>query len=135
MLFEAVMAAGPQAPALARRAIRGTLEGRVAPESVMDALIVASEMVAYRIRRGHLTARRPIHLIVRLGRLLVISVEDTGTPFRTGLGADDDAQVLEALLARLSSRWGAGGGYRPTLWAELAPRRLPFEPGAAPQGR
>jgi anti-sigma regulatory factor (Ser/Thr protein kinase) len=124
-LVETVIAAGPRAPAIARRVLTEALADRVAEPVLADAQLLMSELVTNSVRHSGVPAGD--ELIVRLRvweRYCRLEVEDTG---HDGAIAPRTPDPLEGggmglnLVESLSERWGlvraADGPTR--VWAQL----------------
>lgn len=109
----------PEAIAAFRRFVKGTLELWGEDELVEDALLVTSEMATNAIRH----ARSAFHAsVVRAGRTVRISIQDTGPGTASPRQAADDDLSGRGLviLDALAQRWGVEervGGK--AVWAEL----------------
>lgn len=112
----------PQAPAMARRAVREQLEG--APAVTLDAaVLLVSELVTNSVRHaGHGPDGTVVLRICRAGPAVRIEVRDWGrgfkfTPRITPL--DRPGGWGLQLVDHLSHRWGVIEGSPTTVWFEL----------------
>jgi anti-sigma regulatory factor (Ser/Thr protein kinase) len=109
-LVELAIAAGPHAPAIARRAISAALAERVAAPALANAQLLASELVTNSVRHSGMPAGD--ELVVRLriwNDRCRVEVEDPG---RDGVIAPQSPDPIEAggmglnVVQTLSERWG-----------------------------
>ena len=123
----------PRAPAVARRVLRGELEGVVDPEVLERTVLLLSEVVTNSVRHAGLGPGEGIGVTVSAtGRGLRVEVIESGSGF--------DVQEIAArppetgaggwglyLVDRLSSAWGVSGGSQTRVWFEVV--RGPRGPG------
>ena len=124
-VVELTIEAGPQAPAIARRAITGALAERVAAPDLANAQLLASELVTNSVRHSGMPAGDELVLRLRMWNdRCRVEVEDPG---RTGVIAPRPSDPSEAggmglnMVQTLSERWGlARAAYGPTrVWAQV----------------
>jgi anti-sigma regulatory factor (Ser/Thr protein kinase) len=125
-LLEVRLPVAPQAPSLARAALDDIAE-EVAPRTLEDARLLASELVSNSVRHAGLTDSDAITFRVeQQDHCLRIEVENAGTAFEV----PEREQWGEAvgtgwglhLVARVADRWGVGGDTHTIVWFELRDR-------------
>lgn len=121
--LEAILRAGPAAPATARAALTRWLSGHVPIEVLEDARLLASELVTNSLRHPEITDDAALRLAVQLREgALRVEVRDPGT---TGVVAprEPDREYGGGfglqLVDMIATRWGVnrtGGTY---VWFEV----------------
>ena len=121
--LEVGVAAGEQAPAMARAAVERWLSGRVSARLFDDVRLLVSELVTNSVRHAHLTSDATIRVSLAMSDgVLRLEVEDPGDggvaaappdwEYGGGLGL--------YLVEILAQRWGSTSDGKTCVWAELA---------------
>jgi hypothetical protein len=122
--LEVAVAAGPAAPAAARRAVAGLFGGE--PALAADVRLLVSEMVTNSVRHARLSPDQTIVVRLSASRDTVrVEVRDPGrwAPARPPTGPDRTFGWGLVIVDRLADRWGATLADGTAVWAELDRRR------------
>jgi anti-sigma regulatory factor (Ser/Thr protein kinase) len=121
--LEAMLQAGPAAPATARAALTRWLSGHVPIEVLEDARLLASELITNSIRHRETQDDTSLRLAVQLREgALRIEVRDPGT---TGAIAPREADRVGGggyglqLVDKLATRWGINRTGGTHVWFEV----------------
>jgi anti-sigma regulatory factor (Ser/Thr protein kinase) len=104
------VAGGPEAPRVARAAVRGQLDAHLGEEQASDVALIVSELVTNSVRHASVGVDGEILVeALHLGDHLLVSVVDPGSshiPHLADAHADQPSGIGLRLVARLSSSWG-----------------------------
>lgn len=125
MTFDLELPSSADAPASARRALKG-LSGRVSDGRLRDVVLLVSELVTNAVRHA---AGEQVRLIVTLDdRALRVEVHDPGEGFELRQPVPDPARPSGwglYLVAELADRWGVDRAPRTLVWFEMDPEAGP----------
>lgn len=107
------------APAAARRAVRGCIDGAVPRELLDRALVLTSELVTNAVRHGG--GAGPVDLRARVGTTaLRVEVRDSGNGFVPGpVTPGPEGGWGLALVEQAADRWGVEPGTGTAVWFEM----------------
>lgn len=118
---EATLPRGPTAAGLARTMVSHSLDGRAAPELVVDACLLVSELVTNSVRHADDSTHAPVHVrVMTLDDVVRVEVTDQGNgavrrraPNLTegGFGLD--------MVEQIAARWGVKHTASTQVWFEL----------------
>jgi serine/threonine-protein kinase RsbW len=134
--LEVGVAAGEQAPAMARVGVERWLSGRVSPRLFDDVRLLVSELVTNSVRHAHLTSDATIRVSVAMSDgVLRLEVEDPGDSAIAAVAPDWEygGGFGLYLVELLAERWGSTNDGKTCVWAELAISPA-TGPAAATQG-
>jgi serine/threonine-protein kinase RsbW len=120
--LEVGVAAGEQAPAMARAAVERWLSGRVSAR-LFDVRLLVSELVTSSVRHAHLTSDATIRVSVAMSDgVLRLEVEDPGDGAIAAVAPDwaYGGGFGLYLVEILAQRWGSTNDGKTCVWAELA---------------
>jgi len=113
---------GPQAPALARRAVAAWLAGALEPMRVEDAKLLVSELVTNAVRHPRDSGRVGLEVVVA-GKRVRVEVSNPGAGFSKPSVDPPPADALGGrgllIVDRLASRWGVTPGAPTRVWFEI----------------
>jgi anti-sigma regulatory factor (Ser/Thr protein kinase) len=121
--MEVDVAAGQQAPAMARAAVERWLSGRVSDPLFDDVRLLVSELVTNSVRHAQLGPGAAIRVsIVMADGVVRLEVEDPGDGAIAALPPDREhgGGFGLYLVETLAERWGARHDGSTCVWAELA---------------
>jgi anti-sigma regulatory factor (Ser/Thr protein kinase) len=121
--MEVSVAAGDQAPAVARAAVERWLSGRVSETLFDDVRLLVSELVTNSVRHAQLTGDATIRVsIVVAGGAVRLEVEDAGDGAIAAVPPDREhgGGFGLYLVETLAERWGSTHEGSTCVWAELA---------------
>jgi anti-sigma regulatory factor (Ser/Thr protein kinase) len=121
--LEVGVAAGLQAPAIARAAVERWLSGRVSARLFDDVRLLVSELVTNSVTHAQLTADATIRVSVAMADGVVrLEVEDPGDGAIDAVRPDREhgGGFGLYLVDMLAERWGSRHGGNTCVWAELA---------------
>jgi len=113
---------GPGAPALARAAVSGWLDGHANRELHRDACLLVSELVTNSVMHAGQITGAPLQLRVSTGDGVVrFEVEDQGHDGAVARrAASGDGGFGLQFLEQLAARWGVSHEHGTLVWFELA---------------
>ena len=121
--LEVGIAAGLQAPAIARAAVERWLSGRVSARLLDDVRLLVSELVTNSVTHAQLAAESTIHLSVTIADGVVrLEVEDPGDGTHNLRRPDREhgGGFGLYLVDMIAERWGSRHDGNACVWAELA---------------
>ena len=121
--MEVAVAAGHQAPAVARAAVERWLSGRVSETLFDDVRLLVSELVTNSVRHAQLTWDATIRVSVEVADGVVrLEVEDPGDSAIAAVPPDREhgGGFGLYLVGTLAKRWGSTHEGNTCVWAELA---------------
>lgn len=121
--LEVSLAAGEQAPGMARAAVAGWLSGRVSARLFDDVRLLVSELVTNSVRHAQLASDATIRVSVTLSDgMLRLEVEDPGDGSIAVVPPDKEygGGFGLYLVGLLAQRWGYTSEGATCVWAELA---------------
>jgi anti-sigma regulatory factor (Ser/Thr protein kinase) len=121
--MEVAVAAGHQAPAVARAAVERWLSGRVSETLFDDVRLLVSELVTNSVRHARMTGDATIRVSVEVADGVVrLEVEDPGDSAIAAVPPDREhgGGFGLYLVETLAKRWGSTHEGNTCVWAELA---------------
>jgi anti-sigma regulatory factor (Ser/Thr protein kinase) len=121
--MEVGVAAGRQAPAVARAAVERWLSGRVSDTLFDDVRLLVSELVTNSVRHARVTGDATIRVSVAVADGVVrLEVEDPGDGAIAAVPPDREhgGGFGLYLVESLAERWGSTHEGNTRVWAELA---------------